>query len=190
MKPKDPQKIERIHKATLILVSEIGLAGLTMSKIGKKAKLGMGTIYTYFESKEEIINSLYQTLKKKHTEEIYANFDEQQSFLVNFQVIFDVFFTSSFYQETEYFFIEQCRASLFLTPDSIALEESVHAKMKALLDEGKEKKIIKIIDNDLLIGYLLGGVQGFIAQLKQQNSELTEAVIIEARTLCLSAIKL
>lgn len=189
MKPKDPQKIERIHKATLELVSEIGLAGLTMSKIGKKAQLGMGTIYTYFESKEEIINSLYQTLKRKHTEEIYANFEEQQSFLTNFQAIFDVFFTSIFHQEAEYFFLEQCRASLFLTPDSIALEESVHAKMNALLDEGKDKKIVKAIDNDLLIGYLLGGVQGFITQLKQQNKVLTKTVITEARTLCLSAIR-
>ncbi len=189
MKPRDPQKIDRIHQATLGLVSEIGLAGLTMSKIGKAAKMGMGTIYTYFASKEEIINSLYQSLKRKHAEEVYVNFDENQSFLANFRAIFDIFFKNCYHQETEYFFLEQCRASPFLSLDSIVLEEAVLAKMNALLDEGKAEKILKNIDNTLLIGYLMGGVQGFLTQLRRTDEELTQAHIDAALVLCLDAIK-
>lgn len=189
MKPRDPQKIERIHQATLTLVSEIGLAGLTMSKIGKAAKLGMGTIYTYFESKEEIINSLYQFLKRKHAEEVYINFDENQSFTANFRAIFEIFFHNCYHQEEEYFFLEQCRTSHFLTLDSIVLEEAAFARMNALLDEGKAEKAIKNIANDLLIGYLMGSVQGFLAQLRRQDLPLTENRTEEALALCLDAIK-
>jgi len=190
MKPRDPQKIDRIHRATMLLVSEIGLAGLTMSKIGKAAKLGMGTIYTYFESKEEIINSLYQSLKRKHAEEVYANFDEDQPFIANFRAIFEIFFHNCYHQEAEYFFLEQCRTSHFLTLDSIVLEEAAFAKMNALLDEGKAEKVIKNIANELLIGYLLGSVQGFLAQLKRQDLPLTKERTEEALALCLDAIKL
>jgi len=189
MKPRDPQKIDRIHQATLVLVSEIGLAGLTMSKIGKAAKVGMGTIYTYFESKEEIINSLYQSLKRKHAEEVYVNFDEKQSFLSNFHAIFDVFFQNCYHRETEYFFLEQCRASPLLSLDSIVLEEAAFAKMNALLDEGKAEKIVKDIDNALLIGYLMGGVQGYLTQLRRTDAKLTQAHIDAASKLCLDAIK-
>jgi len=188
MKPRDPQKIARIHQATLALVSEIGLAGLTMSKIGKAAKVGMGTIYTYFESKEEIINSLYQSLKRKHAEEIYVNFEDTQSFLANFQAIFNSFFKNCYYREAEYFFLEQCRASHFLSLDSIVLEEAAFAKMNALLDEGKAEKLVKNIDNALLIGYLMGGVQGFLTQLRRTEIELTQAHIDAALALCLDAI--
>ena len=190
MKPRDPQKIDRIHQATLALVSEIGLASLTMSKIGKAAKVGMGTIYTYFESKEEIINSLYQSLKRKHAEEIYINFDKAQSFSPNFYVIFHAFFQNCYHREAEYFFLEQCRASPLLSLDSIVLEEVVFAKMNTLLDEGKAEKIVKNIDNNLLIGYLMGGIQGFITQLRRTDAKLTQTHIEAASALCLDAIKI
>lgn len=190
MKPRDPQKIERIHQATLALVSEIGLAGLTMSKIGKKAKVGMGTIYTYFESKEEIINSLYQALKHKHKEEVYANFDENQSFLVNFEAIFRTFFHNSYHQEREYFFLEQCRASISLNLDSIVLEEAVFAKFKELLEEGKSLGMVRKMDNDLMIGYIAGGIQGFLARIKREGLPLTDALTEEALALCLNTIRI
>lgn len=189
MKPRDPQKIDRIHQATLALVSEIGLAGLTMSKIAKAAKLGMGTIYTYFNSKEEILNALYQNLKQEHAEEVYANFDETQSFLPNFSVIFKNYFQNSYHKEAEYFFLEQCRAAPFLTLDSIVLEETVFAKMNRLLDEGKAKNIIKNINNDLLIGFLMNGTQGFITQMRRNNTPLTAAIMEAALALSLDAIK-
>ena len=104
MKPKDPQKIERIYKATLALVSEIGLAGLTMSKIGKKAKLGMGTIYTYFESKEEIINSIYQSLKKKHGQALFGEIDNKEPFNKKFRTLFNAFMKYRFLQSGREFF--------------------------------------------------------------------------------------
>ncbi len=189
MKPRDPQKIERIHQATLVLVSEIGLAGLTMSKIAKAAKLGMGTIYTYFNSKEEVLNALYQSLKIKHAEKVYANFDKNQSFLPNYRAIFKSFFQNAYHKEAEYFFLEQCRAAPFLTLDSIVLEEAAFAPMNSLLDEGKAQKIVKNMDNGLLIGYMMGGVQGLITQLRRNNTPLTNAIIEDALTLSLNSIK-
>ncbi len=36
-----------------------------MAMIGEKAQVGAGTIYHYFESKEALINALYQELEKK-----------------------------------------------------------------------------------------------------------------------------
>jgi AcrR family transcriptional regulator len=189
MKPRDPQKIDRIHSAALELVSEIGLAGLTMSKIGKKAKLGMGTIYTYFESKEEIINSLYQQLKQKHSNAVYANFDETQPYTLRFQTIFNAFIRHYYHHEEEYFFFEQCKGSIFLSPDSIIMEEAAFARMFNLLDEGKKLGLVKDTDNHLLIGYMSGGIQGFIAQLRRQKQTLTQELIDLAFELCCNSIR-
>jgi len=165
MKPRDPQKIERIHQATLILVSEIGLAGLTMSKIGKKAKLGMGTIYTYFESKEEIINSLYQALKQKHAIELYGDIKSERPFLEKFKTLFNAFFRYSYSSQEETFFIDQCKGSLALSQKSKELEENAHIPVNNLLEEGKTIGLVKNIDNELLIGFLMGGVTGYISLL-------------------------
>ena len=189
MKPRDPQKIERIYQATLILVSEIGLASLTMSKIGKKAKLGMGTIYTYFESKEEIINSLYQALKRKHAIELYADIKPSQSFLEQFRTLFNAFFKYRYFSQDENFFIDQCKGSPALTAKSKELEENTYAPVNTLLEEGKALGLVKDIDNKLLIGYLIGGVTGYIAYMQNNQQPLTQTAIDTAFELCLGTIK-
>ena len=189
MKPRDPQKIERIHEATLVLVSEIGLAGLTMSKIGKKAKLGMGTIYTYFESKEEIINSLYQFLKKKHSRELFGSINIQQSFLEKFRILFQAFFKYRYYSQAENFFIDQCKSSPALTPYSRELEDNTFDKARDLMEEGKAQGIVKDMDNDLLLSYVMGGIVAYVDHLKNQKVTLTQSLIDTAFDLCIDAIK-
>lgn len=189
MKPRDPQKIERIHQATLTLVSKIGLAGLTMSKIGKAAKLGMGTIYTYFESKEEIINSLYQTLKKKHAIELYGDINPNQSFLEKFRTLFNAFFKYRYFSQDENFFIDQCKGSPALTELSKQLEENTYATVNDLLDEGKATGLVKNIDNKLLIGFVTGGVAGYVTHMQLHQLPLTQDLIDTAFELCLNTIK-
>ena len=189
MKPRDPQKIERIHKATLTLVSEIGLAGLTMSKIGKKAKLGMGTIYTYFESKEEIINSLYQALKKIHSKELFGDIDASQSFIEKFRTLFNAFFKYRYYSQAENFFIDQCKSSPALSYYSRELEDNTFAKAKDLINEGKAQGIVKDVENDLLLGYMTGGVVAYVDYLKTKDIPLTQTLIDTAFDLCIGTIK-
>jgi len=80
VKPRDDKKVEQIYKATLLLVTEKGLAGITMSEIAKEAGLATGTLYIYFEqaifldqcyhspyiteSNKEITKKLFQPLYK------------------------------------------------------------------------------------------------------------------------------
>ncbi|MBS1565823.1 MAG: helix-turn-helix transcriptional regulator, partial [Bacteroidetes bacterium] len=55
MKPKDDTKIEQIFAATLRLVEEIGVAGITMRQIAREAGMATGTLYIYFKDKESLI---------------------------------------------------------------------------------------------------------------------------------------
>jgi TetR/AcrR family transcriptional regulator, repressor of fatR-cypB operon len=52
-----------ILEATLELISEQGFQGTPMSQIAQKANTGVGTIYRYFPSKNDLINALYIALK-------------------------------------------------------------------------------------------------------------------------------
>jgi len=56
-------KSDVILEATLELVSELGLKGTTISQISKRAKLSPGIIYYYFNSKDEILHTLYRDLE-------------------------------------------------------------------------------------------------------------------------------
>ncbi len=66
----------RILDATLELVSEHGLTGLSIAKLAKRATSSPGIIYHYFESKDALIHTLYREVLAKltqtFTEDIYA----------------------------------------------------------------------------------------------------------------------
>jgi len=58
-------KKEAIIKATLALVSSHGLEGVSTALIAKEANIGMGTLYRYFESKEQLLEDIFGILRKR-----------------------------------------------------------------------------------------------------------------------------
>ncbi|WP_204787649.1 TetR family transcriptional regulator [Paenibacillus oryzisoli] len=46
--------------ATLDVIHEEGLHSVTLAKVLKKAKVGWGTTFNYFESKEVLVNEVYK----------------------------------------------------------------------------------------------------------------------------------
>jgi AcrR family transcriptional regulator len=61
---KNTNKREEIVRAALELIAERGFHGTPMAMIAKKAGVGAGTIYRYFESKDVLISKLYRELEK------------------------------------------------------------------------------------------------------------------------------
>ncbi|WP_276495944.1 TetR/AcrR family transcriptional regulator [Pontibacter litorisediminis] len=58
-------KKKAIFKSMLALVKENGFHGAPMSLVAKRAGVAAGTIYHYFESKEELIQALFQHIREE-----------------------------------------------------------------------------------------------------------------------------
>lgn len=65
MRLKDEQKFEAIIQATLELTHERGLAGVRMSELAKKAGIATGSLYTYFEDKQDILLSVEREVRSR-----------------------------------------------------------------------------------------------------------------------------
>ena len=61
---------ESILTAALDLASEKGLGNVSLSQIAKKAGIQKASLYSHFSSKDEIITSLYEFLRKKAVEKV------------------------------------------------------------------------------------------------------------------------
>lgn len=67
MRPKDDEKKQRIEDAVIHLILEKGFDGLSMSKIAKAAGVCPATVYTYFDSKDSMLQEIYL----QYSEDVY-----------------------------------------------------------------------------------------------------------------------
>ena len=80
-------KREQILQTTLELITELGFHATPMSLIIKKSGVAAGTIYHYFESKEQLIDTLYNELKAEMGRAIIQDINEHQNYKDKFTTI-------------------------------------------------------------------------------------------------------
>ncbi|MEO6575075.1 MAG: TetR/AcrR family transcriptional regulator, partial [Polyangiaceae bacterium] len=74
----EPEKLadkrDRILDAALELFAERGFHGTAVPLVAERAKVGAGTIYRYFASKEELVNALFKLHKTALSEALMRGF--------------------------------------------------------------------------------------------------------------------
>ena len=177
MKLKDPSKIDRIFEATLDIVAEKGLAGLNMSLLGKTSNLGMGTIYTYFKSKEEIINKLYLKIRRENYSFVFEKMQEEVGFENKFRKLYFAWFKNRWTKVKRYHFLDQVYFSPYLTQHSIDEFNILLNQIDGVIAEGIEEGIVVDIRPALLRNYLTGGTKEVIVRSRARNIPLTDELM-------------
>jgi AcrR family transcriptional regulator len=78
-RPKSEDKRNAILDAATRVFSERGLAAAPTSEISKRAGVAEGTLFTYFKSKDDLINSLYREIKLELADAMMSDFPRKQS---------------------------------------------------------------------------------------------------------------
>lgn len=144
-------KKEQIFKATLQLIGENGLHNTPMSMITKRSKVSAGTIYHYFSSKEELINSLYVEIKKEMGGIVYDGLDELKEYKDRFIFVCRNMFDFMSRNPLVLSFIEQCDNSPMITKASKNEGDKYHSPIIKLIEEGIDKGIIRKADLRLVL---------------------------------------
>ncbi len=75
---RSPEKRDAILQAAVHEIAEAGL-GASTANIAKRAGIASGTLFTYFASKEELLNELYLELKLEVYDRINTDFPHKGS---------------------------------------------------------------------------------------------------------------
>lgn len=188
MKPKDETKIQSIFEATLRLTNSVGIAGLKMSTIAKEAGIASGTLYIYFENKEELLNELYKHLKYLGTLSLINSLNELPV-KIQLKSIWEKTLRYRVLNQPAIIFLEQFLVSPFINDESKSLNQQFTDFLDSLLNRGKEELIIKEMDNSILISLLAGYVRDLATFLVSQNDNLTEKMINDSFNVAWDAIK-
>ncbi len=81
------EKKQSILDASLRLFVENGFHGTSTAEIAKTAGVATGTLFHYFKTKEELINSLYLHAKGGMLNEISGKYDDKISFKENIKIV-------------------------------------------------------------------------------------------------------
>ena len=189
MRSRDNKKIQAIYKATILLTGEIGIAGLTMSKISKRAKVAHGTLYVYFKNKEDLLNQLYASIIKRGTlsimsqvadlpvrEQLYALWESSLKFRVS--------------NPSSIVFMEQFGVSPYISEETKALRKKFIQHLKMVIERGKKEKLIKPLANGLLIALLAGFVRNAAMLLVEKGEQVGRQFVDDSFTICWDAIAL
>lgn len=71
------EKRAAIMRATLELVCENGFHGAPMAMVAERAGVAAGTIYRYFQNKDDLIGAAYADLEERTREKVMQGFPEQ-----------------------------------------------------------------------------------------------------------------
>lgn len=124
------EKREAILRAALELVAENGLQYTPMSLISKRSKASAGVIYHYFDSKEDLLETLYWRIKRDIMQAVASADDPRQPLARRFQTLWLSIFRFCLAHPQEMAFLEQYES----VPKVKRHDARLHGKAKTLDD--------------------------------------------------------
>jgi len=161
-------KADKIKEAVLASVGETGVAGLTMKKIAILAGISPGTLYLYYASKEQMVNSLFLELKQKIAEVAMQGFEAETATLNTFEENFkQVFFNVFHYlaaNPAEQVFLQQGYRSPFVSEESKKQSEAFFAPIISMIENAQAKNEITTSLPSYMVLACVNGVMQEAAQ--------------------------
>ena len=184
-------KRQRILDATAEMIVECGLQACPMSKISARAECGAGTIYRYFETKQDLVIALFEERVERITERCMADYDSNTPLRQRFFVFWGGYYHYIRENPCERALMEQLLASPMICCDhrDSALAR-LHEATHQLLDEGKREGVFKELPNEIMSTVTYGSLSMMAKKLDQAPEKFSSDVCTETvLTLCWDALR-
>jgi TetR/AcrR family transcriptional regulator, repressor of fatR-cypB operon len=170
------EKREMIIHTAMKLLTDNGVQATPMSAIAKAADTGMGTIYNYFPTKEDLINEVYLYIKREQFQNLMLPVTEQ-----SIKKRFDHFYRSMILyfvkNPLQFRFMDQFQTSPILTVKTRKDGRETAAMFISMIEKGQNEGIFKPIPFNELTQFLTGGVFGFIRWVLTEKIQITQDLL-------------
>jgi TetR/AcrR family transcriptional regulator, repressor of fatR-cypB operon len=187
--PSDEAKSEAILKAALDLFVERGFHGTPVPLIAERAGVGAGTIYRSFESKEALVNALYQRWKQAIVDKMVTDFPADRPAREQFRVIWERMADFALAHRRELSFLELHHHGSYLDKKSLAIEHGITEFGVIMVRRAQETQSIKAGDPMLLIEFANGAFLGLFRAAMEGRLALTKEMFMFAEQCCWEAIR-
>lgn len=168
-------KRDAILEAALDLFSERGFYGTAVPLIAERARVGAGTLYRYFDSKEALVNALYRhwkaRLARAVTDSLPADAPPQQQF----RELCRRFTRFGLTYPRALAFLELHYHGPYLDAQSRAVDDRLIAPLVGLLEAAQRQMMVKPIAARMVLSMIYGAYVGVLRSSWAGNYEITTA---------------
>jgi TetR/AcrR family transcriptional regulator, repressor of fatR-cypB operon len=179
-KPKidiDTPKREAILNAALDLFAERGFHGTPVPMIAERARVGAGTLYRYFSSKEEMANALYQRWKTSFAAELIRDLEPNLSPREGFHRVWRRMLDFQAKYPIVMKFLELHHHHSYLDQKSLAVEQRALTPIRDFVVLAQTRKMIKPLPPEAIIALVYGAYVGLVRAAEEGFLELEDKVI-------------
>src|SRR5882724_1526130 len=141
-RPKSDDKRDAILSAAKKVFAGGGLAAPTAA-ISKEAGVAEGTLFTYFATKDDLINALYREIKLELAEILMSGFARKKDARSKLQYIWDSYVNWGVENPDQRKILTQLQVSGKLTEESKAVGYAPFAEIQAMARDAIAKRVIR-----------------------------------------------
>jgi AcrR family transcriptional regulator len=169
-RPRSEDKREAILSAAISVFADGGLSAPT-SAISKAAGIAEGTLFTYFPTKDDLLNALYRQMKLELAEVLMSGFARKKDARAKLQHIWDAFIKWGVANREKRKVLAQLQVSDKLTNETKAVGAAAFAEVLVMGKEAIGQGIIQDFPPEFLIAMMEAMTQATIELITANPSQ-------------------
>jgi AcrR family transcriptional regulator len=189
---KAPSKRDEILQAALEIIAERGFHGAPMAMIADRAKVGAGTIYRYFETKDVLIRELFEQRDANLRTVIREGYPADRPLRERFFHLWKTLFRYMIANPLDFRFLEQYHNSPYgaaLHRDRLLNKADEEDTIRYLFEEGTAQQVMKDLPLLVLFSLSFGPLMSLIQDHIQGLLVMDDALVGKTMEACWNALK-
>jgi AcrR family transcriptional regulator len=142
-RPKSEDKRNAILDAATRVVAERGLSAAPTSEISKQAGVAEGTLFTYFKTKDDLINALYREIKLELADAMMSDFPRKKNVRTRLRHVWDRYLNWGIANPKQRKALAQLQVSGVLTKESRDAGGGPFIEFQIMIREAVEQRIFR-----------------------------------------------
>jgi len=142
-RPKSEDKRNAILEAATRLFAERGLTAAPTSEISKQAGVAEGTLFTYFKTKDDLINALYKEIKLELADAMMSDFPRKQNVRTRLRHVWDRYVNWGIANPNQRKVLAQLTVSEVLTKESRDAGSAPFVEFQIMIRDAIEHRVFR-----------------------------------------------
>jgi AcrR family transcriptional regulator len=142
-RPKSEDKRNAILDAATHLFAERGLTAAPTSEISKQAGVAEGTLFTYFQTKDDLINALYREIKLELADAMMSDFPRKKSVGTRLRHVWDRWVNWGVANPEQQKVLAQLTVSEVLTKESRDAGSAPFVEFQKMIRDAIEQRVFR-----------------------------------------------